>query len=270
MRLRFTKMQGAGNDFVVLDATRAAAGAEHRAVPRAGRPPLRRRRRPDPGRRAAAHAGRRLPLPHLQRQRRRGRALRQRRALLRALRARARADRQAPHRASRPSTACSSCSCATTAASPSTWARRSSTHARMPFDCPTAWRRGAVGDFELWPLELIDASVEVAVLSMGNPHAVQRVDDVDAAPVAALGPADRGHARFPQQGQRRLHAGDLAHAHRAARVRARRRRDAGLRHRRLRRGGGRHPAGLAGRARRGRHARRAPAASNGPAAASRC
>jgi diaminopimelate epimerase len=27
--------------------------------------------------------------------------------------------------------------------------------------------------------------VEVAVLSMGNPHAVQRVDDVDTAPVAA-------------------------------------------------------------------------------------
>ena len=40
------------------------------------------------------HAGRRLPLPHLQQQRRRGRALRQRRALLRALRARARPDRQ--------------------------------------------------------------------------------------------------------------------------------------------------------------------------------
>ena len=31
---------------------------------------------------------------------------------------------------------------------------------------------------------------------MGNPHAVQRVDDVDAAPLATLGPRIETHARF--------------------------------------------------------------------------
>jgi diaminopimelate epimerase len=60
-------------------------------------------------------------------------------------------------------------------------------HARVPF-VPAGMTARRVGDFELWPLELIDGSVEVAVLSMGNPHAVQRVDDVSRADVAALGP----------------------------------------------------------------------------------
>jgi diaminopimelate epimerase len=59
-------------------------------------------------------------------------------------------------------------------------------------------------DFGLWPLQLPDGStVEVAVLSMGNPHAVQRVDDVDTAPVAAIGPQVEHHVRFP----RRVNAG---------------------------------------------------------------
>ncbi|MFX7862370.1 diaminopimelate epimerase, partial [Acinetobacter baumannii] len=39
--------------------------------------------------------------------------------------------------------------------------------------------------------------------SMGNPHAVQRVDDVQAAPVATQGPQIEGHARFA----RRVNAG---------------------------------------------------------------
>ena len=60
-------------------------------------------------------------------------------------------------------------------------------HERIPFLAAGLVPR-RLGDFELWPLELIDASVEVAVLSMGNPHAVQRVDDVASADVAALGP----------------------------------------------------------------------------------
>ncbi|MDE2083028.1 MAG: diaminopimelate epimerase [Burkholderiales bacterium] len=69
--------------------------------------------------------------------------------------------------------------------------------ARIPFvGAGLAPRRPAEGDgFELWPIE----GVELAVLSMGNPHAVQRVADVDAAPVATLGPRIETHARFPQQ-----------------------------------------------------------------------
>ena len=66
-------------------------------------------------------------------------------------------------------------------------------HDRIPFDS-TGLQPRREGDFELWPL----AGVELAVLSMGNPHAVQRVADVDAAPVAELGPRIETHARFPR------------------------------------------------------------------------
>ena len=39
----------------------------------------------------------------------------------------------------------------------------------------------------------------VSVLSMGNPHAVQVVSDVDAAPVATEGPLIERHERFPER-----------------------------------------------------------------------
>ena len=42
-------------------------------------------------------------------------------------------------------------------------------------------------------------TVNVAVLSMGNPHAVLKVNDLDAAPVDIVGPAIESHARFPQR-----------------------------------------------------------------------
>lgn len=38
---------------------------------------------------------------------------------------------------------------------------------------------------------------DIAALAVGNPHAVLRVDDAAAAPVAALGPAIENHPRFP-------------------------------------------------------------------------
>ena len=41
--------------------------------------------------------------------------------------------------------------------------------------------------------------VNVAVLSMGNPHAVQLVGDVDTAPVAAHGPLIERHPAFPNR-----------------------------------------------------------------------
>ena len=67
-------------------------------------------------------------------------------------------------------------------------------HARLPFDGAGLQPRRE-GGFELWPLQ----GVEIAVLSMGNPHAVLRVADVDAAPVATLGPLIENHARFPRK-----------------------------------------------------------------------
>jgi diaminopimelate epimerase len=74
---------------------------------------------------------------------------------------------------------------------------------RLPFD-PTGLTPREVRGMALWPLDLPRGrQVEVALVSMGNPHAVQRVDDVATAPVAELGPLVEGHARFA----RRVNAG---------------------------------------------------------------
>jgi diaminopimelate epimerase len=71
--------------------------------------------------------------------------------------------------------------------------------ARVPFDARGLTPR-IEGDFELWPLDIGEGrKVEVAVLSMGNPHAVQRVSDVREAPVLELGPRVEAHARFPRK-----------------------------------------------------------------------
>ena len=69
-------------------------------------------------------------------------------------------------------------------------------HARLPFDASGLQARQE-GGFELWPLEGPGLErVEVAVLSMGNPHAVLRVADVDTAPVSVLGPLVETNPRF--------------------------------------------------------------------------
>ena len=55
----------------------------------------------------------------------------------------------------------------------------------------------------LWPLTLQMAGapldIAVSVVSMGNPHAVQTVDDTESAPVAELGPQIEHHPRFPKR-----------------------------------------------------------------------
>ena len=95
-------------------------------------------------------------------------------------------------------------------------------HALIPFDANGLAPR-AMGGFALWPLALAGATVEVAVLSMGNPHAVQLVADVDRAPVAQIGPQVECHPRFA----RKVNAGFLQIVSRgAARLRVHER-DAG-------------------------------------------
>ena len=77
--------------------------------------------------------------------------------------------------------------------------------ARIPFD-PNAeslqLQPKATDSWQIWPLALVGpaspAIVDVAVLSMGNPHAVQWVADVDTAPVAEEGPQIVQHPAFPQ------------------------------------------------------------------------
>ena len=80
--------------------------------------------------------------------------------------------------------------------------------ARVPFDT-TGLAPVPQGHMQKWPLALDSKAQEATVLivpvSMGNPHAVQLVDDVDKAPVAQTGPLIESHPRFPQ----RVNAGYL-------------------------------------------------------------
>jgi diaminopimelate epimerase len=54
-------------------------------------------------------------------------------------------------------------------------------------------------DAPVQALEVDGRSVDISAVSMGNPHAVQLVADVDAAPVATQGPLIECHPRFPQR-----------------------------------------------------------------------
>jgi len=49
-----------------------------------------------------------------------------------------------------------------------------------------------------YPLEVEGEIYEIGAVSMGNPHAVLRVDNVQTAPVARLGPLIEAHPRFPR------------------------------------------------------------------------
>jgi diaminopimelate epimerase len=55
----------------------------------------------------------------------------------------------------------------------------------------------AAGALTLWPVAVAGQRLDLAVVSMGNPHAVQVVADVDTAPVASWGPGIEQHPRFP-------------------------------------------------------------------------
>jgi diaminopimelate epimerase len=80
--------------------------------------------------------------------------------------------------------------------------------ARVPFD--SAGLSGvAQGRDTLWPITVsqdgLEQTVLVSLVSMGNPHAVQVVDDVETAPVLETGPQIEHHPRFPK----RVNAGFL-------------------------------------------------------------
>jgi diaminopimelate epimerase len=80
--------------------------------------------------------------------------------------------------------------------------------AKVPFD--SSGLDGVIqGRDTLWPLTVrargAEQTVLVSTVSMGNPHAVQVVDDVDTAPVAETGPQIENHPRFPK----RVNAGYL-------------------------------------------------------------
>ncbi|MEA3251077.1 MAG: diaminopimelate epimerase [Pseudomonadota bacterium] len=57
----------------------------------------------------------------------------------------------------------------------------------------------AEADLPRHALDVAGERLEIGVVSMGNPHAVLRVEAVDNAPVERLGPAIERHPRFPRQ-----------------------------------------------------------------------
>jgi diaminopimelate epimerase len=57
----------------------------------------------------------------------------------------------------------------------------------------------------LYSLDVGGHEIEIFAVSMGNPHAVQIVNDVEQAPVASQGPLIECHRRFPQ----RVNAGHM-------------------------------------------------------------
>ena len=62
---------------------------------------------------------------------------------------------------------------------------------KIPFITPSAER--------IQTLRVGDDEVAITALSMGNPHAVQVVADIETAPVATQGPLIEAHPRFPQR-----------------------------------------------------------------------
>lgn len=77
--------------------------------------------------------------------------------------------------------------------------------AQVPF-IPPGLESQADDEWQVWSLILdgreVDRAdnglVSVAVVSMGNPHAVMLVEDVDTAPVATVGPRVQRHSAFPE------------------------------------------------------------------------
>jgi diaminopimelate epimerase len=67
----------------------------------------------------------------------------------------------------------------------------------LPFEAPR--------EAHSYPLVVAGHTLEIAAVSMGNPHAVLTVAAVEAAPVATLGPQIERHPRFPK----RVNAGFL-------------------------------------------------------------
>jgi len=63
--------------------------------------------------------------------------------------------------------------------------------ARIPFDSNS--------DAIIQPLEINGITLQITAVSMGNPHAVQVVEDIEQVPVATMGPLIERHPRFPKR-----------------------------------------------------------------------
>ena len=72
--------------------------------------------------------------------------------------------------------------------------------AALPFDATQAQATACASRYLL---PVAGRVVDISIVSMGNPHAVQVVDDIETAPLGSQGPLIEGHGAFP----RRVNAG---------------------------------------------------------------
>ena len=70
--------------------------------------------------------------------------------------------------------------------------------AKVPFDA-TGLQGKPEGNDTLWPLDINGRTIWVSVVSMGNPHAVQVVPNAQTAPVQTDGPLIEHDPRFPKR-----------------------------------------------------------------------
>lgn len=63
--------------------------------------------------------------------------------------------------------------------------------AEIPFQAPSR--------ATLYTLDVDGQTLAIAAVALGNPHAILQVADIATAPVATLGPKIEGHPRFPEQ-----------------------------------------------------------------------
>jgi diaminopimelate epimerase len=69
----------------------------------------------------------------------------------------------------------------------------------VPDFAPAAIGFAADGEADAYALEVDGATLEIGAVSIGNPHAVLRVDAVASAPVDSLGPRVENHPRFARR-----------------------------------------------------------------------
>ncbi|MEH6648751.1 MAG: diaminopimelate epimerase [Motiliproteus sp.] len=67
--------------------------------------------------------------------------------------------------------------------------------ALIPFQTPASQMDNAAS----YPIEIAEQSLQISAVSMGNPHGVLVVDSADDADVERLGPLLESHPRFPQR-----------------------------------------------------------------------
>jgi len=69
----------------------------------------------------------------------------------------------------------------------------------VPIFLPERIPLNAPAQLDRYALEIDGQEIELGIVSLGNPHAVQRVDNIDSAPVVGLGPMIESHASFPER-----------------------------------------------------------------------